>query len=54
MVRGLPRLRQAERFVPWLFTIARRTVTDHLRQTYEAPETAIEVWPRCRLRSARC
>ncbi|MER7716250.1 sigma-70 family RNA polymerase sigma factor [Streptomyces flaveolus] len=42
VVRGLPRLRQAERFVPWLFTIARRTVTDHLRQTYRAPETAME------------
>ncbi|GGX08892.1 RNA polymerase sigma factor [Streptomyces malachitofuscus] len=42
VVRGLPRLRQAERFAPWLFTIARRTVTDHLRQTYKAPETAME------------
>ncbi|MFB8777946.1 RNA polymerase sigma factor [Streptomyces broussonetiae] len=39
VVRGLPRLRQPERFAPWLFTIARRTVTDHLRQTYRAPET---------------
>ncbi|WP_246083083.1 RNA polymerase sigma factor [Nonomuraea diastatica] len=42
VVRGLPRLRQPERFAPWLFTIARRTVTDHLRQTYRAPETAME------------
>ena len=42
VVRGLPRLRQQERFAPWLFTIARRTVTDHLRQTYKAPETAME------------
>ncbi|WP_240661095.1 MULTISPECIES: RNA polymerase sigma factor [unclassified Streptomyces] len=42
VVRGLPRLRQPERFAPWLFTIARRTVTDHLRQTYKAPETAME------------
>ncbi|WP_432250345.1 RNA polymerase sigma factor [Streptomyces sanyensis] len=42
VVRGLPRLRQPERFAPWLFTIARRTVTDLLRQTYRAPETAME------------
>ncbi|MEU9337318.1 sigma-70 family RNA polymerase sigma factor [Streptomyces sp. NPDC048290] len=41
VVRGLPRLRQPERFAPWLFTIARRTVTDHLRQTYRAPDTAM-------------
>jgi RNA polymerase sigma-70 factor (ECF subfamily) len=42
VVRGLPRLRQPERFAPWLFTIARRMVTDHLRQTYRAPETAMD------------
>ncbi|WP_237101951.1 RNA polymerase sigma factor [Nonomuraea sp. MG754425] len=42
VVRGLPRLRQPERFAPWLYTIARRTVTDHLRQAYRAPETAME------------
>ncbi|MFE1576835.1 RNA polymerase sigma factor [Streptomyces fradiae] len=42
VVRGLPRLRQPERFAPWLFTIARRTVTDHLRLAYTAPETAME------------
>ncbi|PJE97338.1 RNA polymerase subunit sigma-24 [Streptomyces carminius] len=42
VVRGLPRLRQPERFAPWLFTIARRAVTDHLRQTYKAAETAME------------
>ncbi|MFG3657071.1 RNA polymerase sigma factor [Streptomyces sp. NPDC047706] len=42
VVRGLPRLRQPERFAPWLFTIVRRTVTDHLRQTCKAPETAME------------
>jgi RNA polymerase sigma-70 factor (ECF subfamily) len=41
-VRGLPRLRQPERFAPWLFTIARRAVTDHVRQTYRAPETTVE------------
>ncbi|MFJ6631886.1 RNA polymerase sigma factor [Streptomyces sp. NPDC091376] len=43
VVRGLPRLREPERFAPWLFTIARRTVTDHLRQAYRTPETAEEV-----------
>ncbi|WP_165986247.1 RNA polymerase sigma factor [Streptomyces sp. YIM 98790] len=32
VVRGLPRLRQPDRFAPWLFTIARRTVADHLRR----------------------
>lgn len=36
VVRGLPRLRQPERFVPWLFTIGRRVVLDHLRQAYSA------------------
>ncbi len=39
VVRGLTRLQEPERFAPWLFTIARRTVTDHLRQTYRAPRT---------------
>lgn len=43
VVRGLPRLRQPERFAPWLFTIARRAVADHLRQAYQAPETSVEV-----------
>ncbi|QOV40845.1 sigma-70 family RNA polymerase sigma factor [Streptomyces ferrugineus] len=42
VVRGLPRLRQPDRFAPWLFTIARRTVTDHLRQSYKGFETAVE------------
>ncbi|MFV0132004.1 RNA polymerase sigma factor [Streptomyces sp. HMX87] len=42
VVRGLPRLRQPERFAPWLFTLARRTVADHLRQAYRAPETSAE------------
>ncbi|WP_182873415.1 RNA polymerase sigma factor [Microbispora sp. H10670] len=30
VVRGLPRLREPGRFAPWLFTIARRSVTDRL------------------------
>ncbi|MCC5034692.1 sigma-70 family RNA polymerase sigma factor [Streptomyces sp. WAC 00631] len=42
VVRGLPRLRQPERFAPWLFTIARRAVTDHLRQAYRASETPMD------------
>ncbi|MFI6576337.1 RNA polymerase sigma factor [Nocardiopsis sp. NPDC050513] len=42
VLRGLPRLRQPERFAPWLFTIARRVVVDHLRQAYQAPETSVE------------
>ncbi|WP_354638135.1 RNA polymerase sigma factor [Kitasatospora camelliae] len=42
VVRGLPGLREPERFAAWLFTVARRTVTDHLRRTYRAPETRVE------------
>ncbi|MGW4686404.1 RNA polymerase sigma factor [Streptomyces sp. NPDC004244] len=42
VVRGLPRLRQPERFAPWLFTIARRAVADHLRHVYQAAETVVE------------
>ncbi|MGR6918942.1 RNA polymerase sigma factor [[Actinomadura] parvosata] len=34
VVRGLPRLREPERFAPWLFTIARRSITDRLRGQY--------------------
>ena len=34
LVRGLPRLKQPERFAAWLFTIARRSVVNHLRQRY--------------------
>ncbi|WP_262387069.1 sigma-70 family RNA polymerase sigma factor [Streptomyces sp. TRM49041] len=42
VMRGLPCLREPERFAPWLFTIARRTVADHLRQRYRASETPVE------------
>ncbi|MBW1599303.1 sigma-70 family RNA polymerase sigma factor [Streptomyces sp. JJ38] len=42
VLRGLPRLRQPERFAPWLFTIARRTIADHLRQVYRAPRRPVE------------
>lgn len=41
VVRGLPRLRQPERFAPWLFTIARRTVVNHLREAYTARQTSL-------------
>ncbi|MEU4096882.1 sigma-70 family RNA polymerase sigma factor [Streptomyces sp. NPDC026673] len=40
VIRGLPRLREPGRFAPWLFTIARRTVADHLRKVYTARETS--------------
>ncbi|MFF3253157.1 RNA polymerase sigma factor [Actinacidiphila glaucinigra] len=40
VARGLPRLREPERFAPWLFTIARRTVADHRREAYRAPRTS--------------
>jgi RNA polymerase sigma factor (sigma-70 family) len=33
-LKGLPGLRQPERLAPWLFTIARRAVVDHLREKY--------------------
>lgn len=36
--KGLPKLRKPERFTPWLFTIARRAVTNRLRDTYGQPE----------------
>ncbi|WP_175411689.1 RNA polymerase sigma factor [Streptomyces sp. TRM64462] len=41
VVRGLPRLRQPERFAPWLFTIARRVIADHLRKAYAAQEAPV-------------
>ncbi|WP_250028463.1 RNA polymerase sigma factor [Paractinoplanes maris] len=40
VVRGLPRLRQPDRFAPWLFAIARRAVMNRLRDAYAAPEPA--------------
>ena len=33
-LRALPGLREPERFAPWLFTIARRSVINHLREKY--------------------
>ncbi|MEV4014953.1 sigma-70 family RNA polymerase sigma factor [Nonomuraea angiospora] len=40
VLRGLPRLREPARFAPWLFTIARRSVTDRLRGQYAREEFA--------------
>lgn len=34
VVRGLPRLKEPERFAAWLFTIARRSVVNQLRGQY--------------------
>ena len=39
VVRGLPGLRQPDRFPPWLFQIARRAVTNRLRDEYARPES---------------
>ncbi|MFF5208347.1 RNA polymerase sigma factor [Streptosporangium sp. NPDC000396] len=36
--RGLPRLTEPGRFAPWLFTIARRAVTNRLREEYGRAE----------------
>src|SRR6266516_2173751 len=33
-LKALPALKQPQRFAPWLFTIARRSVMDHLRDKY--------------------
>ncbi|MEU8157542.1 sigma-70 family RNA polymerase sigma factor [Micromonospora sp. NPDC048986] len=38
VVKGLPRLRQPDRFAPWLFAIARRAVMNRLRDAYARPE----------------
>ncbi|MEV4640589.1 sigma-70 family RNA polymerase sigma factor [Actinoplanes sp. NPDC049548] len=39
-LRALPRLEQPERFRPWLFTIVRRAVLNHLRDRYAEPAAA--------------
>ncbi|GLW11650.1 hypothetical protein Misp01_67780 [Microtetraspora sp. NBRC 13810] len=41
VVRGLPGLREPGRFAPWLFTIARRSVTDRLRSEYAGEREAL-------------
>ncbi|AWS46344.1 RNA polymerase sigma factor [Streptosporangium sp. 'caverna'] len=42
VVRGLPRLKEPDRFAPWLFTIARRTVANRLREEYGRHEVLAE------------
>jgi RNA polymerase sigma-70 factor (ECF subfamily) len=45
VLRGLPRLRQPDRFAPWLFTIARRAVLNRLRAEYARAEIADDTEP---------
>jgi RNA polymerase sigma-70 factor (ECF subfamily) len=45
VLRGLPRLRQPDRFAPWLFTVARRAVINRLRAEYARPETIGDAEP---------
>jgi RNA polymerase sigma-70 factor (ECF subfamily) len=39
-LKALPGLRQPERFVPWLFTIARRSVVDRVKDSYRPEDLA--------------
>lgn len=41
VLRGLPRLRDAAQFRPWLFGIAHRTFMDRLRDRYATPVDAV-------------
>jgi RNA polymerase sigma-70 factor (ECF subfamily) len=45
VLRGLPRLREPARFTPWLFTIARRAITNRLREEYARPEVSSDAEP---------
>lgn len=38
--RGLPALRDGQRFGPWVYRVARNTITDHLRYRSRAPVVA--------------
>jgi len=40
VLKGLPGLRQPERFAPWLYTIARRSVMDRLKDEYRPEDPA--------------
>lgn len=44
-LRALPGLREADRFAPWLFTIARRAVLNQLRERYRHGEVAARAEP---------
>ncbi|GGK81963.1 RNA polymerase sigma factor [Mangrovihabitans endophyticus] len=37
--RGLPGLRQPDRFAPWFYVVARRAVMNQLREQYRRPES---------------
>lgn len=41
VIRSIRRLRQPDRFVPWLFTIARRTVVNQLRNPWPGTERPV-------------
>ncbi len=43
--RGLPKLRQPDRFAPWLYAIARRAIVNRLRVEYARAEAAGEAEP---------
>jgi RNA polymerase sigma-70 factor (ECF subfamily) len=45
VLRGLPRLRQPDRFAAWLFTVARRAVTNRLRTRYAEVEVSDDAEP---------
>lgn len=45
VLRGLPKLRTPEKFAPWLFTIARRTLANRLRAQYAHREPVAEPVP---------
>jgi RNA polymerase sigma-70 factor (ECF subfamily) len=40
VLKALPRLREPERFAAWLFTIARRSVMDRLKEAYRPDDMA--------------
>jgi RNA polymerase sigma-70 factor (ECF subfamily) len=41
VVKGLPGLRRPDRFVPWLYVVARRAVMNQLRDEYRRPESEL-------------
>ena len=43
--RGLPKLRNPDRFTPWLYAIARRAIINRLRAEYARAETAADPEP---------
>ncbi|WP_205474528.1 RNA polymerase sigma factor [Nocardioides sp. SYSU D00038] len=43
VLRGLPRLRDPDKFAPWLFSIARRACADRLRAEYARQETLTDL-----------